>query len=117
MAASGAKEPCMPWQEVSVVLLRAEFVALAQQEGANVRALCRRFGISPPTAYKWLRRFEGAGTSGLQDQSRRPQRSPTRTPPEVEAVVIRLRDAHPAWGGRKLAAWLAAHDHTRVPPA
>ena len=107
----------MPWQEVSVVSQRAEFVALAQQEGANVRALCRRFGISPPTAYKWLRRFERAGTLGLQDQSRRPQRSPTRTPPDVEAVVISLRDTHPAWGGRKLAAWLAAHDHTRVPRA
>jgi transposase InsO family protein len=105
----------MPWQEVSVVSLRAEFVALATQEGATVRGVCRRFGISPPTAYKWLRRYQQAGAAGLQDQSRRPQRSPTRTSPDVEAVVISLRDAHPAWGGRKLAAWLEGHDYARVP--
>src|SRR5918995_1773875 len=46
MTASGAKEPVMPWQEVSVVSRRAEFVALAVQDGANVRALCRRVGSS-----------------------------------------------------------------------
>ena len=109
----------MPWQEVSVMSQRAEFVALADQEGANVRALCRRFGISPPTAYKWLRRYQRAGPTGLVDRSRRPLRSPTRTPSDVEASVIRLRDAHPAWGGRKVAAWLARHDdddHTLVVP-
>lgn len=106
----------MPWREVSVVSLRAEFVALALQEGANVRALCRRFGISPPTAYKWLGRYQSAGAAGLLDQSRRPQRSPTRTPPDVEAVVVSQRDAHPAWGGRKLTAWLEGHEYARVPP-
>ena len=37
--------------------LRAEFVALATQPGANRRALCQRFEISAPTGYKWLRRY------------------------------------------------------------
>jgi transposase InsO family protein len=99
----------MPWQEVSAMSLRAEFVVLAMQDGANVRALCRRFQISPPTAYKWLARCARDGPAGLADRSRRPHRSPTRTAPEVEALVIALRDAHPAWGGRKLAARLADH--------
>ncbi|MDA8217659.1 MAG: helix-turn-helix domain-containing protein [Dehalococcoidales bacterium] len=36
--------------------LRLEFVCLATAEGANVRDLCRRFDVSPRTAYKWLRR-------------------------------------------------------------
>ena len=36
----------MPWQEVSVVSLRTEFVTFAQREGANISELCRRFGIS-----------------------------------------------------------------------
>jgi transposase InsO family protein len=107
----------MPWQEVTVVSLRAEFVALAQHEGANVRALCRRFGISPPTAYKWVRRYEQAGMAGLQDRSRRPHRSPARTPANVEAVVVGLRDAHPAWGGRKLAARLAQQPYEVALPA
>jgi transposase InsO family protein len=105
----------MPWQEVSVVSRRAEFVMLALQEGGNVRALCRQFGISPPTAYKWLTRFERDGASGLSDRSRRPLRSPMRTTAEVEAVILALRDAHPTWGGRKLAARLRAGGTGAVP--
>ena len=44
----------MPWQEVSVMDQRREFVLLAMQEGVNRRELCRRFGISPDVGYKWL---------------------------------------------------------------
>ncbi len=46
----------MPWREVSVMDQRREFVRLAMQEGANRRELCRRFGISADTGYKWLAR-------------------------------------------------------------
>ncbi len=46
----------MPWVEVSIVDQRREFVALASLEGANRRELCRRFGISAQTGYKWLAR-------------------------------------------------------------
>ncbi|MBI4380996.1 MAG: helix-turn-helix domain-containing protein, partial [candidate division NC10 bacterium] len=51
----------MPWQEVSTVLLRQEFVMLATAEGASVRALCRRYTISPKTGYKWLARYRQQG--------------------------------------------------------
>jgi len=59
----------MPWQEVSAMDQRREFVSLAGQEGANVSLLCRRFGISRQTGYKWLGRA-GAGL-GLGELSRR----------------------------------------------
>ena len=103
----------MPWREISAMSLRAEFVALAGYDGANRRALCRRFGISPTTGYKWLTRHQRAGPDGLADRSRRPHHSPTRTPAEVEALVLAERDAHPAWGGRKIAVRLA-HGQQRV---
>ena len=105
----------MPWQEVSAMSLKQEFVVLANQEGANVRELCRRFGISPQTGYKWLERFRGAGTSGLGDRSRRPHRSPRQTPPAVEADVLRVREVHPAWGGRKIRARLLHQGINLVP--
>jgi transposase-like protein len=81
----------MPWQEVTRVSLRKEFVMLAMQPGSNRRELCRRFGIAPKTGYKWLARYAEQGPSGLDDRSRRPRRSPTRTAAEVEHSVIRLR--------------------------
>jgi transposase-like protein len=47
----------MPWKECSKEDERVEFVSLAKVEGANVRRLCERFGISRKTGHKWLRRF------------------------------------------------------------
>jgi transposase InsO family protein len=92
----------MPWREVSMSEARREFVRLAQQEGANRRELCRRFGIHPDTGYKWLSRWQ-AGERDLADRSRRPHGSPWRSSPELEARVVAVRAAHPAWGARKIA--------------
>lgn len=93
----------MPWREVSVMDARREFVALATMEGANRRELCRRFGIQPNTGYKWLKRWT---SEGLADRSRRPHRSPRRSDAAIEARIVALREAHPAWGARKLARCL-----------
>ena len=91
----------MPWREVSVMGERGEFVRLAMLEGANRRELCRRFGISPEVAYKWLAR-RAAGEEDLRDRSRRPLNSPGRSSDALEAAVLSVRDAHPAWGARKI---------------
>jgi transposase InsO family protein len=84
------------------------------QEGVNRRELCRRFGISAQTGYKWLSRWS-AGQRDLVDRSRCPHRSPARSEAAVEAAVLAARDAHPAWGARKLERWLERNGVT--PPA
>ena len=94
----------MPWREVSVVDQRREFVRLAMQEGANRRELCRRFGIHPDTGYKWMSRWKV--NEDLADQSRRPRSSPRQTAIAIEGRVLAVRDAHPAWGARKIARCL-----------
>ena len=105
----------MPWKEVSIMSQRLEFVTLATAEKANIRHLCRCFGISSATAYKWLQRFQSTGVNGLEDRSRRPHHSPFRSAVEMEETIINLRCKHPAWGGRKLRARLLALDHATVP--
>jgi transposase InsO family protein len=97
---SPSEEASMPWQEVSIVDQRREFVQLAMQEGVNRRELCRRFGIHPDTGYKWLARW--AAKEELVDRSRRPHSSPARTEATIEERILALRDAHPAWGARKI---------------
>jgi transposase InsO family protein len=96
----------MPWQECSIMSQRLEFVLLARQEDANHSALCRRYGISRKTGYKWLARYDEDGEAGLTDRSRRPHQHPAQTPPDLEAALLAVRTAHPAWGGRKIKAWL-----------
>jgi len=95
----------MPWNEVSVMDQRREFVRLALQEGVNRRELCRRFGISPDVGYKWLART-AAGDDELADRSRRPHTSPRHSDGATEARVLAVRDLHPAWGARKIARCL-----------
>jgi transposase InsO family protein len=107
----------MPWKAQDIMSLKQEFVLLAQQDGANRRELCRRFGVSPPTAYKWLRRYKDEGRSGLIEQSRRPANSPGICAAEVETAVVALRGKHPAWGGRKISRRLADLGTAQVAPS
>src|SRR6185437_2367897 len=92
----------MPFRGRSVMDEREEFCRLALRPGANVRALCRGWGISPDRAYVWIGRFEAAGREGLADRSRRPLTSPQRSASELEDQVLAVRAEHPTWGGRKI---------------
>ena len=78
----------MPWKECSAVSCREEFVRLAQVEWAKMSELCRRFGVSRKTGYKWLGRYASTGASGLLDRSRRPRGSPARTSEAMEERVV-----------------------------
>ena len=107
----------MPFHEGSRMDARLEFVMLASVEGANIRGLCRRFGVSPTTGYKWLERWRLDGKAGLQELSRRPHSSPSRSVAATEQAVLSVRAQHPAWGGRKITRRLKDLGHEAVPAA
>jgi len=90
----------MPWPKVDIVSLRQEFVQLSQSGCVGIAELCRRFGVSRKTGYKWLDRHRSG--ADLADRSRRPRVSPSRTAEGVEARILELRQQYPSWGGRKL---------------
>ena len=105
----------MPWQEVSTVSLRQEFITMVQQKTVSVSELCRRYGVSRKTGYKWFTRYRREGPAGLPDRSRRPHQAPGRTPAAREAALVALRHEHPAWGARKLRRRLQTLGEARVP--
>lgn len=107
----------MPWQEATVMSRRKEFVTLTQLPGAHISELCRRFGISRKTGYKWISRSQSLDPQWAEDRSRRPRRSPGRVLPETERAVLAVRESHPAWGGRKIRKWLEAKGGLRPPAA
>src|SRR5947208_9124972 len=88
----------MPWQEVSIMDQRVEFVALMRAAGGNRSDLCRRFGVSSQTGDKWLGRAAQGSEDWSAVRSRRPHESPRRS----EAAVLRMLDRHPFWGARKI---------------
>jgi transposase InsO family protein len=85
---------------------RLEFVMLASAPEVNMQALCRSFGISRKTGYKWLDVYRKDGAEGLEDRSRRPHSSPKRCNDDLEATVLALHDKYPCWDARKLRALL-----------
>jgi transposase InsO family protein len=93
----------MPWKESCTMGVREDFVLRAAEPGSNVSALCREYGVSRKTGYKWLVRYREEGLAGLSDQSRRPRQSPLSVSGDVVADVVQIRSAHPRWGARKIA--------------
>jgi transposase InsO family protein len=107
----------MPWKESTLMSERQAFIAQALQPGANVSQLCRVYGISRKTGYKWLARFADKGKAGLADRSRRPQHSPRQSQAELERLVVSARQQFPSWGGRKLKRYLENQGQQDVPAA
>lgn len=96
----------MPWLMVNPMEERIRFV-IEVQRGLHAHSeLCRQFGISRKTGYKWLARSEELGLVGLRELSRAPKSCPHRTAVAIEAEIIALRRRWPTWGPRKLAAKL-----------
>ena len=96
----------MPWTETRIVDRRAEFVLRGLRPGEDFGGLCREFGVSRKTGYKWKERFLAQGLQGLHDYSRRPSSSPTQLGETIVCQIVKLKLAHPAWGARKLRAVL-----------
>lgn len=93
----------MPWREVNVMNQRTEFVLRAMQSD-NFRGLCQEYRVSTKTGYKWRERFLQFGLTGLADESRRPRSSPRGLAEGVVCQMVRLKEAHRAWGPRKIRA-------------
>ncbi|WP_456476515.1 IS481 family transposase [Oceanithermus sp.] len=73
---------------------RRILVSRTIHEGLPVREAAKAQGVSPRTAYKWLRRYREEGEAGLLDRSSRPKRSPRRIPDQLRAQVAHLRQQH-----------------------
>lgn len=92
----------MPWKETNTVDQRTEFVNRALREEMSFTALCREFGISTKTGYKWKQRFLDNGRSGMRDLSRKPRDSPTVVTADAACDVVLLKLEHPGWGPSKV---------------
>jgi transposase InsO family protein len=104
----------MPWARTDVAEQRVKFVVRAVSGRERMAALCREFGISRPTGYRWRRRFEQAGSvSAVVERSRRPAHSPWQTAPEQEERVVALRREH-GWGAKKLDVLLREEEHSTL---
>jgi transposase InsO family protein len=97
----------MGWTETRALDERMRFVMAVERQEEAFAGVCRRFGISRKTGYKWLERYDEAGVEGLSDRSRAPLNHPHAINEAIAARCLAVRRAHPTWGPVKVRAWLA----------
>lgn len=96
----------MSWKETRVQDERLKLVQ-AFAAGEQSRAeICRRYGVSRKTGYKWYEQFLREGVAGLADRSRAPHNQPWAVDRETAGAILEARARHPNWGERKLKVWL-----------
>lgn len=103
----------MPWKATDAMKERVNFVLewerrwnQAQGGPVDMAELCRKFGISRPTGYAWVKRFRAANhdVRAVEEKSRRPHSNPHAISPEVEDLVVQARKLMPRRGPCRLRA-------------
>jgi putative transposase len=91
----------MPWKESVAMDERMKFIGRLL-EGERMTELCRAFGISRKTGYKFWDRYRKVGLFALTDRSKRPMRYANQLPMQLEKEILRIKQEKPSWGAPKI---------------
>lgn len=92
----------MPWKETNKMEQKEEFIKEMLKCSKPFKHLCAEFGISEKTGHKWKKRYYEEGKKGLYEESRVPKTNPGALSEDVVISIIKLKTAHPHWGGKKI---------------
>jgi transposase InsO family protein len=84
-------------------------------DGATVTDVAKRNGVTRQTVHSWLRRYASSGVAGLVDKTSKPETCPHQMTPVIEARIVEMRHAHPAWGPRTIRTHLAREGTAPLP--
>ena len=104
----------MPWKETTKMEEKQEFILHWKSGKYNISHLAEMFGISRPTAYKYIEKYQQYGEVGLLDDSRGPRFPHNKTPDHLEKKLIAMKKKYPRWGTKKLIE-LVADDYPDDP--
>jgi transposase InsO family protein len=108
----------MAWRKVLPMEERARFVLEVDKAEMSVAELCRRYGVSRKTGYKWIRRYKAEGLDGIRERSSRPHSCPHKIGSDWEGRILLERAKHPRWGPKKIRELLRRKGYGgRVPAA
>ena len=107
----------MPWKETCRMDQRTQFIARVLAGEDEMTGLCREYGISRKTGYKWLGRYLSEGAAGLRERSHAPLRHGQAHDVGVVQAVLELRARWRHWGPKKLRVKLRELHPDRAVPA
>lgn len=102
----------MSWECKTVSEQREEFVSVALNTG-NFSEVCREYGITRKTGYKWLKRYEEG--KPMSDKSKAPLHIANKTPPDMEKAVLDIRADNPGWGAKTIHRVLENNGYDNLP--
>lgn len=102
----------MPWESKTVERLREEFINAAEETN-NFSMLCREFGITRRTGYKWVERAKD--TNDLSNRSHARKTIGNKTDLETENLILRIRSENPGWGGKTIREVLLNQGYEDLP--
>lgn len=116
----------MPWKATDEMKERTKLVLewerrwnVAEGGHVDMSELCRLFGVSRQSGYKWVRRYRKADfkLEGVAERSRRPKTSPSSISIQLEDLIVEARKRWPRWGPRKLRVRLAENNPGKPIPS
>ena len=107
----------VPWKEQRNVDQRLAFVLAHMRGTSTMTDLCRDFGVSRKTGYKWTQRFLDGGAPNLVDRARAPTTVSHAVSAAMRDEIIALRRRYPTWGPKKLQAYLEREKPDETWPA
>lgn len=92
----------MAWHIKNSNQMKKEFINKLIEPGVNKSEICRIYGISRKTGYKWLSRYKSEGERGLRERTRRPKTGIRSVSESTILRIVALRVEHRFWGADKI---------------
>jgi len=92
----------MPWRNTTIMDEKYFFINEYRAHNFTMTELCKQFGISRTLGYKYVKRFKEMGIKGLEELSRKPKSSPSKTNPKAVKTIITIRTKHSRYGAKKI---------------
>ncbi len=92
----------MPWKTVSPMDQKLQLIADWQTKQLNITDLSQKYGVSRPTIYKWINRYEKLGIDALKEQSRAPIYSPNQTKNNIVDLIVKEKLKNHKRGPKKI---------------
>ncbi len=100
------------------VLQRLEWIIAFVEHGQSLEDTANLVGISPATLRRWIKRFDPADLSSLEERSHMPQRLRTSTvPAEVVSFIREYREREPLLGKERIAQLLQIERAVTISPS
>ena len=105
---------------LSALEQRRQLAVQRYLNGDRIETICHEMGCAKSWLYKWKNRYQATEPTWAQERSRRPETTPTKTPEDIESVIIQLRqtlapDGADTVSARVIQAHLRHHSSASLP--